>query len=276
MLGGNSDNNGLVKLTGIVINMNRLRIAMIISYWLGLASTITAMNSNKTYEWILFDADETLFHFDAFSGLKLMFSRRGFDFTNEHYKEYEVLNKALWIAYQKHQISADELKKQRFDTWASRVSTSPEILNQEFLSAMAEICKPLDGALDLLMALQGRAKLGIVTNGFTELQQVRLEKTGFTEFFDVVVASEAAGIAKPHKGIFEHAFSLMGTINKERVLMIGDNLDSDIQGGINAGIDTCWLNVHSVPVPENIVPNYQVASHNELKILLMAEYQMTK
>ena len=221
----------------------------------------------KTYEWILFDADDTLFHFDAFGGLQQLFSRYGVQFTEQDYNAYQAINKSLWVDYQHGEITAQQLQHQRFAAWAARLQVSPLDLNSAFMAVMAAICLPLEGAQNLLNTLQAKAKLGIITNGFTELQQARLERTGLKSYFDLLVISEQVGIAKPHPGIFEHAFALMGHPARESVLMVGDTLESDILGGINAGIDTCWLNAHNKPAIADITPRYQVASLRELDIL---------
>ena len=225
----------------------------------------------KTYEWILFDADETLFHFDAFSGLQRTFARFDVEFTQQDYEAYQLLNKSLWVDYQSFTITAEELQHKRFDTWANKLQCSPKDLNRAFLNSMAEICTPLEGAVNLLAALKGRSKLGIITNGFTQLQQVRLERTGLKDHFELVVISEQVGFAKPHPGIFEHALTMMNNPARQQVLMVGDTLASDILGGINAGFDTCWLNADNKPLSEGIVPKYQVSSLTELKRLLLAK-----
>ena len=217
------------------------------------------------YDWILFDADETLFEFDAYRGLQQMFVRYDVDFSKNDFIEYQSLNKPLWDQYQQGAITATQLQHQRFQAWAQRLSQSPAQLNRDFLAAMAEICQPLHGVTNLLNALRGRVKLGIITNGFTELQQVRLERTGFLEHFDLLVISEQVGVAKPHPDIFEHALAAMGTPARDRVLMVGDNPDSDIVGGHLAGLHTCWLNADNKPTPNYINPHYQVASMAELE-----------
>ena len=133
---------------------------------------------------------------------------------------------------------------------------------------MADICQPLPGARELVDSLTGKVNLGIITNGFTELQSIRLSRTGFQDAFSPVVISEQLGKAKPDVAIFNHAFSLMGDPDKHQVLMVGDNLHSDILGGINAGIDTCWLNHHGAEVSDDIAPSYQVSNLTELHQLL--------
>jgi len=212
------------------------------------------------YKWVLFDADETLFHFDAYQGLKLMFSRFEVDFTLADFEIYQKVNKPLWVDYQNGDISAKQLQNQRFTTWSEKLKVSTEKLNSEFLHAMAEICKPLDGAKELIECLSSKVKMGIITNGFTQLQTVRLEKTGFKDVFSTLVISEQVGIAKPDVGIFQHAFNTMDNPSKDEILMVGDNPHSDIQGGINAGIDTCWLNIEKNKKPQGIESTYEVHS----------------
>lgn len=221
------------------------------------------------YQWILFDADETLFHFDAFSGLRRMFEQQGYPFGDEDYQQFQDVNKPLWLDYQQGQITAAQLQERRFIPWASKLDKEPMALNRAFMQAMADICQPLPGATELVQSLRGKAQLGIITNGFTELQQIRLERTGFHQDFSVLVISEQVGVAKPDFGIFEHAFKLMGHPPKEQILMVGDNPHADILGGMNAGIATCWLNHHAEPVPAGIRPDYEVASLIELQQLLL-------
>jgi 5'-nucleotidase len=228
----------------------------------------------KPYEWILFDADDTLFHFDAYSGLRNMFAGYGVDFGESDYRSYNELNKPLWVDYQDGRISAQQLQQQRFVVWAERLQVPAAQLNSAFLSAMADICTPLDGAVDLLDTLRGRAKLGIITNGFTELQRVRLERTGLRGHFDVLVISEEVGFAKPHVGIFDHAHALMGKPERGRVLMVGDKAETDILGGINAGFETCWYNPAGLSAPEGIAPHYQVDSHAQLRERLTAAWPL--
>ena len=221
------------------------------------------------YAWILFDADDTLFHFDAYQGLRLMFSRYQLDFTEQDYEHYELVNKPLWVDYQKGAITAVQLQTARFQPWATRLGVSPEQLNGDFLAAMADTCTLLPGARELVEALAGKVGMGIITNGFTALQTVRLERTGLKNAFFPLVISEQVGIAKPDVRIFEHAFALMDHPSREQILMVGDNPLSDILGGINAGIHTCWINSNGRVIPEGIEPHYQVSSLAELQTLLL-------
>jgi putative hydrolase of the HAD superfamily/5'-nucleotidase len=226
------------------------------------------MASIEQFSWVLFDADDTLFHFNAFLGLKHLFAGLNIQFTEHDFVTYQSINKPLWAKYQQGVISAEEIKQRRFALWANQLGCSAQDLEHSFMSIMAKICNPIEGAIELLDALKGMVRLGIITNGFSSLQQPRLEHTGWQDYFDLVVVSEQVGAAKPHQAIFSHALSLMGNPQPEHILMVGDNPDSDILGGLNAGLHTCWFNPQQTEVPQNIRPHFQVASLSELKCVL--------
>ncbi|ADZ91478.1 pyrimidine 5'-nucleotidase [Marinomonas mediterranea] len=220
----------------------------------------------RQYDYIIFDADETLFHFDAQAGLRDLFEKYDIEFTKKDFEEYQQVNKPLWVQYQDGDIDAKTLQITRFDSWATKLGVSPESLNDGFLESMADICKPLHGAQDLVKSLIERGiKLAIITNGFTGLQQKRLQRTGFWPYFDHVVISEQYGIAKPHVSIFEHTLSLLDCDDKSKALMVGDTLGSDIKGGNNAGIDTCWVNHDQLSNATDIIPTKEVRNLIELR-----------
>lgn len=220
------------------------------------------------YTHVLFDADETLFSFNAFAGLKRMFATYDVDFTQADYTHYQLTNKSLWLDYQNNKISATYLQVTRFSEWADKLNVPAQQLNNNFLTAMAEICEPLPGAKALLAKLKPHAKLGIITNGFTQLQARRLEHTGLKDMFDWLVISEQVGIAKPAVEIFNHTFKLMGNPNKENILMVGDTASSDILGGMNAGIDTCWLQHPGFELPPGVTPTFKITELVQLQHLL--------
>ena len=221
------------------------------------------------YDWILFDADDTLFHFDAFKGMQLMFERMGVAFTLDDFEQYQRINTPLWVDYQNGTITANDIKHIRFKGYADQFNTTTSTINSAFLDAMADICSMIPHARELLDALSGKAKLGIITNGFTELQEVRLARMGLSDVFDHVIISEQVGIAKPDQGIFNYAMEKMGHPCKRKVLMVGDNLHSDVLGGMNSGIDTCWLNSTNQPSCLEIEPSYTVTCLRELRSILL-------
>lgn len=216
------------------------------------------------YQWIFFDADETLFHFDNYAGLVQMFAKHGVNFEQADYERYQAINKPLWVEYQNGEISADQLQSRRFKQWSDKLAIDEKTLNKQFLDAMAEICETLSGATQLVKSLYDQGvKLGIITNGFKQLQKVRLQKTGLIDYFDSVITSEEVGVAKPNPAIFQAAMEHLAVTDKSKVLMVGDTLESDILGGNRFGIDTCWLNPQS-KCCNDITPSFQVTSLTEL------------
>lgn len=212
------------------------------------------------YQWILFDADETLYSFNSYLGLKPMLARYGIDFTLQDYADFQSINQPLWVAYQNQEITARELQITRFAKLAAQTGQDPLALNQELMAEMALASKPLENTLEMLNLLKDKVKMGIVTNGFRALQRKRLENTFTTDFFELVVVSEDVGVAKPDKRIFDYAFEQMGKIDKSKILMVGDTLASDILGGNQSGIDTCWFNPTAKHNDTDIQPTYEIRS----------------
>ncbi|RYV03861.1 noncanonical pyrimidine nucleotidase, YjjG family [Shewanella sp. OPT22] len=194
------------------------------------------------YQWVLFDADETLFHFDAHAGLKHLLKQYEVDFTDADYEEYQKINHGLWLQYQAGNITAQQLQVTRFNTWSDRLGVEAGQLNAGFLDAMAFVSQPIKGVLEVLETLSSKTNIGIITNGFTALQKKRLTNTGVDQFIDLLVISEEVGAAKPESKIFEYALERMGNPRPNKVLMVGDNLDTDILGGNQMGFDTCLFN----------------------------------
>lgn len=222
------------------------------------------------YDWVVFDADETLFTFDGKAGLQQLLAQHNVPWHEDHFDDFARVNKPLWYAFQRGEISAQDIKEQRFVGWDERLGLSSFELNRRFMSIMAEICEPIDGAKALLDSLHGKAKMGIITNGFTELQQERLDAHGFSHFFDFIVVSEEEGLAKPDPAIFHLAERQhMQHPERESVLMVGDNLHSDVLGGQRAGWHTCWFQRQPEPVPEDITPTLTVSHLSELQRALV-------
>lgn len=216
------------------------------------------------YQWILFDADETLFSYDSFLGLKTMLARYGINFSEADYAEFQAVNKPLWVAYQNKQIQAEDIQRIRFEKLAKQTGQDVFKLNQELMAEMAWVSQPLEGTMETLEALHGKVKMGIITNGFTGLQQARLENSNTKHFFDLLVVSEQVGVAKPAPQVFEYAFAQMGEVPPSQILMVGDTLASDILGAQNVGIDSCWFNPSQQANLSDIQPTYQIQNLREL------------
>lgn len=221
------------------------------------------------YQWILFDADETLFHFHSLQGLQTMLARYDVAFDEQDYAAFQAVNQPLWVRYQQGEIDMNTLAQTRFAAWSARLNRPALALNDELQLTMAHLSAPLQGAREVLAWLhENGVKLGIITNGFAKLQQPRLAHTGFAAFFDVLVISELESHPKPHRAIFTSALQRMGNPPPEQVLMVGDTLASDILGGNRVGMATCWLNTNNKPNTTDITPTFTVRDWTELGRLL--------
>lgn len=108
----------------------------------------------------------------------------------------------------------------------------------------------------------------LITNGLAAVQRPRFASSSIGRFFPEVVISEELGIAKPDPAIFDHAFERIGRPAKDRVLMVGDNLGSDILGGVNYGIDTCWFNPEAASNGHEVEPVYEIRFLREILEIL--------
>ncbi len=125
-----------------------------------------------------------------------------------------------------------------------------------------------DDSINLIESLHKNYRLSIVTNGLKDVQNNRIRKSIIAKYFEEVVISEEVQVSKPNPKIFEHALNNMNYTDKRKVLMVGDSLSSDIQGGINFGIDTCWFNSNKILNKTDTQPTYEIFNLMELKDIL--------
>src|SRR5690606_6102209 len=117
----------------------------------------------------------------------------------------------------------------------------------------------IPGARELLEQLYGKVRLGIITNGLTEVQRPRLESTGIAALCQVIVVSGEINLMKPQHAFFDHTHTLMGRPDKKAVLVVGDSLTADIAGGRDYGFQTCWYNPGQVLHDTGIRPDFEIA-----------------
>ena len=127
----------------------------------------------------------------------------------------------------------------------------------------------MDGAIPLLNSLKPNYGMAVVTNGLKEVKRPQLSRPEIAHYFKAVIISEEIGVAKPHAGFFEHTFNAIGNPDKSKVLIVGDNLNSDIKGGNNYGIDTCWYNIGSIQNDSAIKPTFEIRHLKELTSILI-------
>jgi len=198
------------------------------------------------YRWLLFDADGTLFDYDKAESVALSSTFREFDI---HYKPdfanvYREINGQIWRDFELGLIDQKSLRTRRFELLFESLNLESDLENfsGKYLEYLSMGTYLIDGAEEVLQALQDDYELAIITNGLKDVQRPRFAQSSIGAYFDVIVISEEIGKAKPDPAIFDAAFDLLGNPSLEEVLIIGDSLTSDIAGGLNYGIATCWFN----------------------------------
>lgn len=224
------------------------------------------------YEWLLFDLDNTLLDFNVSEHYALgkTLQTVGIVFDKSHLSIYEKINRQCWDDFEAGKLPQSEINNLRF----SRFLTALNLPNQNarqlgdyYLEQLSEKSVFMEGGENLLKKDAQPYQLGIITNGLKQVQRPKLMKSGLADYFKVIVVSDEIGISKPQPAIFDYAFEKMDFPAKNKVLMIGDSLNSDIQGGINYEIDTCWYNFKQKENTTLIKPTYEINQLRELKTL---------
>ena len=219
-----------------------------------------------TYTWILFDADGTLFDYEKAeaSALAQTFEQFGHGFDAAYLGAYQRINEQIWRDYEQGKIAQERLKIRRFELLFEAIALAPTpdaaAFSTCYLSNLGNCAELLDGAETVINALRGKLHLGLITNGLKAVQRARLAQTSIGNAFKAIVISEEIGAAKPDTAIFNAAFALMDHPRKDEVLIVGDSLTSDMRGGSEYGIDTCWYNPKGEPRPEDITLTYEIHS----------------
>ncbi len=204
---------------------------------------------------VFFDLDHTLWDFEKNSELTFarILPQNGIETSLDGFMEkYRSINFAYWKEYRENKITKAALRYNRlrhtFDAMGIRVKD--EIINKlsdEYIGYLSSFGNLLPQAEEVLEYLAPKYNLHIITNGFQEIQDKKLKNSGIMEFFDVVVNSEMAGVKKPNPEIFELALQMASAAPSNSV-MVGDNLEADIQGAFNLGLKTIHLQDSQEPL----------------------------
>jgi 2-haloacid dehalogenase len=226
----------------------------------------------KKYSWLLFDADGTLFDFDKSQekALENVFSDLQLDFQEEYHGIYSRINKAIWEQREQGLIGVKELKTKRFENFFKEIEVKADFnkAGKDYLYFLSRESHLLDGAENLVQELAREYNLVLITNGLTTVQKPRFNASPITRYFKEVIISEEVGFSKPQKEIFDLTFDRIKNPPKKEVVIIGDNLGSDILGGITYGIDTIWYNPTVGKNKKDIIPTFEVNNFNQLSEIL--------
>lgn len=221
------------------------------------------------YDTILLDADNTLFDFDAaeHAALCRALEERGYPFTPETEALYLSINRPLWAAFDRGEVTQDFLVVERFRQLVDRLGGShdPAALNRDYLTYLSQGSQLLPGAEALCRDLwTAGCRLVLATNGVARVQRARLEASPLKPYFSALIISQEVGAQKPQRAFFQAALTTLGLQDSSRCVMVGDTLGSDIRGGIDAGIDTIWYNPRGQS-PGGLHPTYIAASFQEVR-----------
>lgn len=214
----------------------------------------------RKYTTLFFDLDHTLWDFEKnsaealgeiFEDLKL--SQLGIPSSSQFISNYKIHNHECWEKYRKGEITKDDLRFVRFELALKDFEISNRELaiqiGDEYVRRSPYKTNLFPGALDALAYLQENYKMFIITNGFEEIQHIKLSQSGLDKFFKEIITSEKAGFRKPHPKIFELALQTAG-VNHQEVVMIGDDLEADIIGAHEMNLHTILFDPHQNHIEE--------------------------
>lgn len=223
------------------------------------------------YTTILFDADNTVLDFDASEAqaLKTAFEICGLPYDEDVLALYRKINVSEWHRYERGEISRDEVLINRFlltlkelDVYGQNVRQLSEIYESNLHYGYFKV----PYAEEVLQKLvDAGCRLYIVSNGVLSIQNSRMKGSGLDKYFLKRFVSEEIGCPKPQAEFFARCFRQIPNFCKEKTLIVGDSLTSDIRGGVNAGLDTCWFNPHNENNDTDLIPTYQIS---DLRMLL--------
>lgn len=224
------------------------------------------------YSYLFFDADETLYDFKHSEKVSFFraFEHLGIPCEEKWEKVYSEINQKYWLKYNKGKVTKEELMRGRFADLLKKmkIKLDPMVLNQCYRDRLSEDATLLPDAYEVVNKLCKAYKLVMVTNGFESQQQSRFALSGISDCFVGCYTSDKMGVAKPDKEYFDKVMSLVGIEDRAKILIIGDSLSSDIEGGNNAGIDTCWFNPHGKKRPKGYEIKYEIKRLTELYEIL--------
>lgn len=220
------------------------------------------------YSILLFDADNTLFNFNA--GNRRAFSEVcricHLPDTDELFHAYEAVNAEMWSAFDRGECTKDFLVVERFRLFLERagLQADPVQCNKIHLSTLATNTVLLPHALEVCQTLAQTHSLYIVTNAVAAVQKARLAASDLRPYITDAFISEDAGASKPSVAYFDYVFSRIPGITRENCLLIGDSPSSDLQGANNYGIPCCWYNPRGLARPDGIRIDYEIRDLPEL------------
>lgn len=227
-----------------------------------------------SFKVILWDIDNTLLDFHAAESvaIRTLFAKHHLGTcTDEMLADYSQINRGYWQRLERGELSKPEVLVGRFREFFGKYSLNTDCaaaFNDDYQLALGDTVRFFPGAWETVNAFKGRILQCAVTNGTSIAQHCKLKNSGLGEIFDQVFISDEIGFEKPTVAFFDAVWKKIGNYDPNEVLIIGDSLTSDIQGGNNVGIKTCWFNPDGAPLPKNLRIDYDIRSISEVLDIL--------
>ena len=221
---------------------------------------------------VLLDIDNTLIDFNecARQSIIRIFNDFNLPYSDNVFKTFTDENIKIWKRLENGEINKAYLRANRWNIILEKLNIvfDGSLIEELFEKSIAESAFEVEGAKELLEYLSEKHKLYVVSNGFSAVQEKRLNISGFRKYFNKMFFSEDIGISKPQKEFFDYCFNSLNNPPKEDVILIGDSLSADILGGINYNIKTIWFNKNNETCPDNIKPTYIVRALTEIEDII--------
>lgn len=226
----------------------------------------------KQFTTLLLDADGTLFDFDACEreAFRMTFEKYGYGYSDDILRRYSEINKAMWKSYELGEASKEFIIYERFRKLFKEIGISNDgnSFEDDYQMHLGMQHIYLPDAPQVIGYLYKKYDLYIVTNGVTQTQYRRFRESGVDRYMKDIFVSEETGFQKPMMEYFDYCFRRIENLELSKTMIIGDSLSSDIKGGNNAGITTCWYNPKSNENHTDIRADYEIKSLKELYELL--------
>ena len=223
-------------------------------------------------EFLLLDLDDTILDFKMAERLAIpkTLSAFGVNVTEELLARYHAINKNCWEMLERGELTREEVGVRRFALVLAQEGVEGDAVacNALYLKNLAIGHYFLPGAEKAVQSLHKKYRLYLASNGNASVQEGRLTSSNLYPYFEKIFISEYLGANKPSKEFFERSFAQIPDFDPKKAMIVGDSLTSDILGGINAGIATCWVNPDHKPGKPEIKPDYEIESIAQLEALL--------
>ena len=224
------------------------------------------------FEFLFLDLDDTILDFQKAEHIALSKTLKefGLEPTETVLKRYNLINKAHWEALERKELTREQVLVGRFQVLFEEmgIAAEPVAIARAYEDNLSIGHWFLPGAEEAVEALSKKYKLYLASNGTAKVQAGRLKSANISRFFEEVFVSQELGANKPSLEYFEKCFARIPGFEKSKAIIVGDSLTSDILGGQNAGIATCWVNPHHKAGREDIRVDYEIEALSQLEELL--------